>query len=91
MAVTKAALLSLVVEPNDDGFLARCPGIQGAFAEGDTIEEAIFNCIDVIKMIAAYRAERGEPLMLDEVELTPETRITVSIPVGVGQWANFEN
>lgn len=46
------------MEANDDGYLARCPGIQGAFAEGDTIEEAIFNCIDVIKMIIAYRTER---------------------------------
>jgi predicted RNase H-like HicB family nuclease len=56
----RAWLVSVVVEPNDDGFLATCPGIQGALAEGDTIEEAIFNCIDVIKMIGEYRAERGE-------------------------------
>ncbi len=84
MRDTKAILLSLVIEANDDGYLARCPGIQGAFAEGDTIEEAIFNCVDVIKMIAAYRAERGESLGLHEVELTPETRMTISIPVAVG-------
>jgi predicted RNase H-like HicB family nuclease len=58
MQDTKAIFLSLVVEANGDGYLARCPGIQGAFAEGDTIEEAIFNCIDVIKMIIAYRTER---------------------------------
>ncbi len=54
----KALWLALVVEAEDDGFLARCPDIQGAFAEGETIEEAIFNCVDVIKMIANYRAER---------------------------------
>jgi len=83
MRETKAFLLSLVVETNDDGYLARCPGIQGAVAEGDTIEEAIFNCVDVIKMIAAYRAERGESLGFQEVELTPETQMTVAIPVGV--------
>ncbi len=74
----------IVVESNDDGYLARCPGIQGAFAEGDTIEEAIFNCIDVIKMIIAYRAERGESLGFNEVDLTPGTRMTVAIPVGMG-------
>ncbi len=85
MRDTKAILLSLVVEANDDGYLACCPGLQGAFAEGDTIEEAIFNCVDVIKMIAAYRAERGESLGLPEVELTPETRMTISVPVGVGR------
>jgi predicted RNase H-like HicB family nuclease len=57
MSGQKAVWLSLVVEKNDDGFLARVPGVQGAFAEGETIEEALFNCVDVVKMIAAYRAE----------------------------------
>ena len=84
MRKTKAIYLSLVIEANDDGYLAQCPGIQGAFAEGDTIEEAIFNCVDVIKMIAAYRAERGESLGFNEIELTPEMRMTVAVPVGVG-------
>ncbi len=75
--------LTLVVEPNDDGFLARCPDIQGAFAEGDTIEEAIFNCIDVVKLITAYRAERGEVLGLSKVDLTPQTQFAFAMPVGV--------
>jgi len=35
--IKKTLLLSLVVETNDDAFLAFCPGIQGAFAEGDTV------------------------------------------------------
>ena len=56
----KASYLPLIVEINEDGYLAHCPGLQGAFAEGDTIEEAMFNCIDVIKLIFAYRVERGE-------------------------------
>lgn len=80
----RVVYISLVVEPNDDGYLARCPGIQGAFAEGDNIEEAVFNCIDVVKMILAYRAKRGEPLGIGEVVFTPEMRLTVSMPVGVG-------
>jgi len=62
MSGGKVLYLTMVVESNDDGYLARCPGIQGAFAEGDTIEEAIFNGVDVVKMIATYRAERGETL-----------------------------
>jgi len=84
MLDTKAIFLSLVVEANDDGYLAECPGIQGAFAEGDSIEEAIFNCVDVIKIIAAYRAERGEKLGFNEVALEPGTRMTVAMPAGVG-------
>ena len=67
MADTRAVFVSLLVEVNDDGYLASVPGIQGAFAEGDTIEEAIFNCVDVVKMIADYRAERGESLGFGEV------------------------
>jgi predicted RNase H-like HicB family nuclease len=80
---TRAVLLPLVLEVNDGGYLAAAPGLQGTFDEGDTIEEAIFNCVDVVKLIAAYRAERGESLGFNEIELTPETRITVAVPVGV--------
>jgi len=80
---TRAVLISVVLESVDDGYLASVPGIQGAFGEGDTIEEAVFNCVDVVKLIAAYRAERGENLGFNEIEMTPETRMTVAIPVGV--------
>ncbi len=66
MGDMRAVFLSMVLELNDDGYMASVPGIQGAFAEGDTIEEAIFNCVDVVKMIAAYRAERGESLGFNE-------------------------
>jgi predicted RNase H-like HicB family nuclease len=62
MPVKKALYLTMIIEPNDDGYLARCPGIQGAFAKGDAIEQAMFNCVDVVKVIAAYRAERGETM-----------------------------
>jgi predicted RNase H-like HicB family nuclease len=84
MKDTRAVFVSVVVDANDDGYLASVPGLQGALAEGDTVEEAVFNCVDVVKMIAAYRAERGETLGFNEVELTPKTRMTISIPVGVG-------
>jgi len=83
MGDTRAVFLSLVVEVNGEGYLASVPGLQGAFAEGDTIEEAILNCIDVVKMIMAYRAERGESLGYNSVEVTPATRMTVAIPVGI--------
>ena len=84
MKDTRAVFVSVVVDANDDGYLASVPGLHGAFAEGDTVEEAVFNCVDVVKMIAAYRSERGEALGFNEVELTPKTRMTISIPVGVG-------
>jgi len=78
-----AVFVSVVIEKNDDGYLASVPSIQGAFAEGDTIEAAIFNCVDVVKMIFAYRRERGESVGFDAVKLTANTRMTVALPVGV--------
>lgn len=83
MANARAVFLSLVLEANNGGYLATVPGVQGGFAEGDTVEEAIFNCVDVVKLIAAYRAERGESLGFNEVEITAQTRMTVAIPVGI--------
>lgn len=83
MRDSRAIYLSLVLEANDDGYLASAPGIQGAFGEGDTIEEAMFNCVDVVKLIAAYRAERGESLGFNPVEFTPGTQLAVAIPIGV--------
>jgi len=80
---TKAFYLPIVVESNEDGYLAHCSGVQGAFAEGDTLEEAIFNCIDVFKMIAAYRAERGESLGWPAIEMTAQTHLSFSIPIAV--------
>ena len=80
----QAMLLSLLLEVNGDGYLASVPGIQGAFAEGDTMEEAVFNCIDVVKLIAAYRKERGETLGFNTVVMTPESRLAVAMPLGLG-------
>jgi len=84
MKESRALFLSFMIESNDGGYLASVPGFQGAFAEGDTVEEAIFNCIDVVKMIISYRLERGESLGYSELTITPETRITLSLPVGIG-------
>ena len=55
-------LISVVIENNEDGYLARIPGIQGAFAEGDTLEDAMFNCVDVFKMIIDYKKEEDKPI-----------------------------
>ncbi|NUO79533.1 hypothetical protein HUU05_05605 [candidate division KSB1 bacterium] len=62
MKNSTAAFVSFVIEQNGDGYLASVPSMPGAFAEGDSMEEAIFNCVDVLKMIFAYRHARGELL-----------------------------
>lgn len=84
MRKKKIVLLPLVIERNGDGFLVRCPLIQGAFAEGDTVAEAIFNCLDVINMIAAYRKERGEPLLdglAEDINLKKAVSFTIPVEV----------
>ena len=83
MKPKKTMLASIKIERNDDGFLASIPGVQGAFAEGDTIEEAIFNCIDVVKMIMEYRKERGEKLGFNEFNFSKTNSLTFSVPIGL--------
>jgi len=80
----KLAHLVLTIERNDSGFLARCPTIEGAFAEGETVAEAIFNCVDVVRMILDYRKERGERIPEGMLEEMPANReISFSIPIEV--------
>ncbi|MEY2911018.1 MAG: hypothetical protein RLZZ184_327 [Cyanobacteriota bacterium] len=77
----KPQLISVVVENNEDGYLARIPGIQGAFAEGDTPQDAIFNCIDVLKIIIDYKKEQNKPLNLETIELSDDSCLTFAIPI----------
>lgn len=84
-------LLSVELEKSDGGYLARIPGIQGAFAEGDSIEEAIFNCVDVTKMIFQYRKERNENLGFNEFKFTKSSRLAFTIPIGIWFWQSCGN
>lgn len=77
----KPKIISVVIENNDDGYLAIIPGIQGAFAEGDTPQEAIFNCIDVLTMIIQYKQEQNDNLNLESIELSTNTGWTFAIPI----------
>jgi|GEM_PF-3543168 len=74
-------LISIMVERNEDGYLARVPAIQGAFAEGDTPQEAIFNCLDILSLIIDYRKQKDQPLNLNKSEITLGEAITITIPV----------
>ena len=58
----KLVNLPIVVSFDEDTFIARCPLVQGAFAEGDTPEEAISELFDVLRLILQYRREREEDL-----------------------------
>jgi predicted RNase H-like HicB family nuclease len=83
MESNKTLLASIKIERNGDGYLASLPDIQGAFAEGDTIEEALFNCVDVIKLIIDYRKERGETIGFSLFNFNKSNTLTVALPIGV--------
>ena len=54
-------IYKIKVEKLDEGgFLAVCSDLKGALAEGDTMEEAIENCQDAIKVILEYKKERAK-------------------------------
>ena len=55
--------------------------IQGAFAEGDTPEEAIFNCLDVLAMIRDYRANDNSLISFPNLELNAQNNVTITIPI----------
>lgn len=55
----KTYLYPVKVESHKEGgYHAKCPILQGAWADGETIGEAVKNLRDVIKLILKYREER---------------------------------
>lgn len=48
-------MIQIKIEKNDDGFLATCRSLDGAFAEGHSEFDALFNLFDVMRMIHDYR------------------------------------
>ena len=55
----KTYLYPVKVESHKEGgYQAKCPILQGAWADGETIEEAVANLRDVIRLILKYREER---------------------------------
>lgn len=74
-------LISVILEHNEDGYLATVPGIQGAFAEGNTPQEAIFNCLDVLTMILDYKKEQNQPLNLESIQLSSDNSLTIAMPI----------
>jgi len=83
MKPNKALLASIIIQKNDDGYLATLPGVQGAFAEGDTVEEALFNCVDVVKLVFEFRKERGEELGFNTFNFNKSNTMTVAVPIGI--------
>lgn len=65
----------IIIEQDEDGiFIVSCPSLKGCYSQGDTIEEAITNIKDAIRLHIEARQSIGEPIpievCLDEVEVS---------------------
>lgn len=65
----------IVIERDeDDVYIASCLALKGCYSQGSTIEEAIKNIKDAVKLHIEARKSLGEPIpievLLDEVEVS---------------------
>lgn len=83
MRVTRRIFeMPAIVSFEEDIYIARCPLLQGAFAEGETPEDAVANLVDVVKAILQYRKERGEEDPLNDLIIEAD-RVASTIPIGL--------
>lgn len=56
--IKRTYLYPINVETHEEGgYYAKCPILQGASADGETIEKAIENLQDIIQLILKYKKE----------------------------------
>lgn len=61
--IKKIYLYPVIIETHQEGgYHAKCPLLQGAWADGETIEEVVDNLRDVIRLILQYRRERRKKM-----------------------------
>ncbi|MBI4571328.1 MAG: type II toxin-antitoxin system HicB family antitoxin [Chloroflexi bacterium] len=53
---------SVVIEGDEDGFVAYCPELQGCYTQGKTYDEALRNIRDAVRLHLEDRLERGEQI-----------------------------
>ncbi len=64
----------IIVEQDEDGvYIASCPSLKGCYSQGDTIEEAIENIKDAIRLHIEARKILGESIPIEV--LTEEIEI----------------
>jgi len=77
---TGIGLYPVTIESHKEGgYLASCPVLQGCYAEGETVGEAIDNIRDVIRVHIEARKAFGE--FVPSVELSPGTEFRFTLPL----------
>lgn len=69
---TKTYKFPVIIEKDEDGFLvADCPDLSGCHTQGRTLEEAITNIRDAIKLnLKVLKKEKQEIPIVEPVSLT---------------------
>ena len=65
----------VIIEQDEDGiYIVSCPSLQGCYSQGDTIDEALENIKDAIRLHIEARKSLGESIpveiALEEVEVS---------------------
>ena len=63
---------SVIVEQDEDGFVASCPELQGCYTQGNTYEEVMENIKDAISL-------NLEELRAEAQEIPPQHSISLSM------------
>lgn len=53
---------SVIIEKDEDGYVASCNELQGCYTQGETYEEVIENIKDAIQLHIEDRIEAGEEI-----------------------------
>jgi predicted RNase H-like HicB family nuclease len=80
----KTYRFKVVVDPDDERFHAYCPALEdrGASTWGHTREESLKHIDEVVQLVVDSMAQHGERLpdeSADDVEVTVEPRVTVTV------------
>ncbi len=70
-------ILPVVIEKDQDGYVAHCPALQGCYSQGDTYEEVLDNIEDAIRLHIEDRLSAGEAVPSGEMVSLTTLEVTV--------------
>jgi len=84
--MAKQYRLDVKIERDEDGYLLSCPALQGCFAHGATLDEAIAHIKEVAELLISDMLADGERVPLPEVrdprEGSGPTAMQLAVDVG---------
>lgn len=63
--------IDIIVEPDDDGYYAYCPALEGLHVGGDTLDEAAQNAVDAAIAYLRSLIKHRDPIPLQIVQQEP--------------------